>query len=177
MKSIVLMGMKHCGKTTLGVMLARRLRLPFIDLDQVVERIEEERLGSPVSAREIYRLRGREAFGELEARGLQEIAGGPARPPRRAVIALGGGTIENAEAMAVLADIGSFLYLEEDEDVLFRRIAAGGLPPFLEGGDPRENFHRLYEKRTALYRRRADAVVSLRGRTPGEGLDAILKVL
>ncbi len=175
--NIVLMGMKHCGKTTLGAMLARRLSREFFDLDRVVEGIEAERLGRPVTAREIYRLRGKEAFQALEERALREILGTGSGGADGVVVALGGGTIENGAALAILREAGILVFLDEDEEVLFRRIEAGGLPPFLEGSSPRESFHDLYEKRTSLYRERADLRVDLRGLGPGEGLDRLLELL
>jgi len=168
--NIVLMGMKHCGKTTLGAMLARRLSREFFDLDRVVEGIEAERLGRPVTAREIYRLRGKEGFQAL-------VLGTGSGGADGVVVALGGGTIENGAALAILREAGILVFLDEDEEVLFRRIEAGGLPPFLEGSSPRESFHDLYEKRTSLYRERADLRVDLRGLGPGEGLDRLLELL
>lgn len=177
MRSPVLMGMKHCGKTSIGRMLAKVRSMPFIDLDTKMEKLAARKWGAPVSVREIFRDRGREAFQALETEGLQEIARDLAFSADAAVIALGGGTIENSDGLGALAGRGFFIYLEEDEDVLFRRISSGGLPPFLESEDPGKSFHRLYEKRTALYRLRADLVVSLRGLSISEGLAELLRHL
>jgi shikimate kinase len=65
------------------------------------------------------------------------------------------------------------VYLEEDEDVLFQRVQASGIPPFLATDDPRGAFHLLYEKRTALYRKKADLTINARGKNPREVLEDI----
>ena len=163
----VLMGMKHCGKTTVGRLLAEKQGKEFIDLDEYVEALFLREKGRPLSVREIYCGEGKAAFGALEAESLSRIAGEYAAD-KRLILALGGGTIENPLALAALARGSLFVYLDEDEDVLFRRIAAGGIPAFLDGADPRAAFHLLYEKRTALYRKKADIHLDTRGKTPEE---------
>jgi len=173
----VLMGMKHCGKTTLGSLLAARLGIPFLDLDDLVEAAAATIEGRRMQVRDIYRRLGREGFRNLELRALEETAHGIEAEKTSFVLALGGGTIENPEGLAVLADYGVFIYLEEEEGTLFRRILAGGLPPFLQGDDPEKAFRLLYEKRTALYRAHADLVVPVHGLTPEEGVGKILAKL
>jgi shikimate kinase len=167
------MGMKHCGKTTLGRMLAEREGRVFIDLDGYAEALVSRQRGCPLTLREIYRDEGREAFQALEAESLACLMADYPEDGRRAVLALGGGTIENPEALAAFTGSCLFIYLEEDEDVLFRRIQASGIPPFLAGDDPRGAFHLLYEKRTALYRGKADLTIHTGGKNPGEILEDI----
>jgi len=77
------------------------------------------------------------------------------------VASLGGGTIENRPALDALDSLGVFVYLKVEADVLFRRIAKGGIPPFLSQDHPREDFQALYERRTALLAERADITVDL----------------
>jgi shikimate kinase len=174
MKSIVLMGMKHCGKTTLGKMLAPRLALPFIDLDHRIEEIARERWGGAEKIRDLYGRLGKEGFAILEAEALERTAEDLTRRRSPCVLALGGGTIENPGGLKFLAGLVRFFYLEEDEDVLFARISSGGVPPFLDPLSPRESFRKLYQNRAALYRDRADVILDLRNLTPLEGLEKLL---
>jgi shikimate kinase len=84
------------------------------------------------------------------------------------VLAFGGGIIENETAMGYLREKGIFIYLKEDAGTLFKRIEAGGIPPFLSPENPFESFLELYERRTALYHGQADMTVSVHGKTQEE---------
>ncbi|MDR1931242.1 MAG: shikimate kinase [Spirochaetales bacterium] len=178
MTRIFLMGMKHCGKSTLGRLLAPRLDAVFADLDERAEELFARKTGQRLSAREIFRTQGREAFMALEAEALREICKTGGRAPQFAqVVAWGGGTIENQAALSAAQGRGLNVFLDEEEDVLFRRIAASGIPPFLQGSDPQAAFHRLYEYRTPLYRAAADLIIDMRGLSPREGVEKIMEGL
>jgi shikimate kinase len=171
---IFLMGMKHCGKSSLGRRLAERLAMDFADLDEFAEGLFARKTGRKLTVREIYRTEGKEAFQALEAEALREICGdsGSSR-----IVALGGGTIENAAALQAMEGRGLCVFLDDDEALLFERIAASGIPPFLEGPDPREAFHRLYEYRVPLYRARTDVTIDKRGLSRDEALEALEKTV
>jgi len=161
---ILLMGMKHSGKSSVGRMLARDLVWKFYDLDQKLERIADP--SGRLSCRKIYGQEGKAAFREYElkaARLVVRLANNTA-----AVCALGGGTIENEEAMTVLAESGLFVYIEEAAEVLYRRIRRKGIPPFLDPAAPRQSFEKLYQRRTALYEQQADLTVEAAGRNQRE---------
>jgi shikimate kinase len=156
-KSIILMGMKHSGKSTLGGMLAWEMKVKHVDLDDLVE--EAYRSDRMLSCREIFRQHGKEVFMDLERQAAAELSG---RMRGNMLIAsLGGGTIENPPALVALASRGVFVYLRVDADVLFRRISKSGLPPFLSAEHPQEDFNALYSTRTALLERHADITVVL----------------
>lgn len=156
-KSIILMGMKHSGKSTLGGLLAWEMRVKHLDLDDLVE--ETYRSDRMLSCREIYRQHGKQVFMDLERQAAVALAG---RMRESLLIAsLGGGTIENPPALATLSHRGVFVYLRVDEDVLFRRISKGGLPPFLSAEHPQEDFNALYGTRTALLEQHAQVTVNL----------------
>jgi shikimate kinase len=186
---LVLMGMKNCGKTTVGRLISTKLQVPFQDLDEAVESIFQEQKSYFLSVREIYRNFGKEYFQNLETLALEQICSSPSPPSNPVgtrgaesafpslVLALGGGTIENPSALAVLDTKGFFVYLEEEEPILLQRILRGGIPSFLNEQDPEGDFHQLFLRRTALYRDRADLTLPIEGKNPDEVIQMILKCL
>ena len=187
---IFLTGVKHCGKTTVGRLLAGEWGVPFFDLDDLVEAACADETGIVGSCRDIYREYGKPAFLRYEteaalrlaetARHARESGSVAPVPGLEAIAALGGGTVENTEAMAVLKDFGLFVLLDAEPGELFERIKRGGIPPFLRngtgvpGGGIEEERHiyarflELYSRRMKLYRRQADIIIDTRGKTPRE---------
>ncbi|MFP4178565.1 MAG: shikimate kinase [Spirochaetaceae bacterium] len=155
---LIITGLKHCGKSSLGMRLAQTLSLPFYDLDTLI--LEDISGEGYLSVRELYRTAGRSKFQEHELAAAKKLAG--IMENTAAVAALGGGTIENEKALGMLPSRAPLLYLHVEEEELFRRISASGIPPFLEGDRrPEELFADIYARRTVLYERAADALLHL----------------
>jgi shikimate kinase len=174
---IVLVGPKHAGKTTAGIELARRLGLPFTDLDALIT----ERTGK--SPRELY-TEGPELFRRREAEALEAMLspaenGGTARYGFTGTAAAGGGIIDNPAAMRLFkAHRARLIYLEVSAESAWERISGGGeLPPFLRGGNPREQHRLLHERRARAYRKAAAAVIRAEGTPPLSIAEAIEDVL
>ena len=66
-RSIVLAGIKHCGKSTLGALLARRYHAELTDTDRVLEECFQAENGRKLTTREIFLELGPEAFRRFEA--------------------------------------------------------------------------------------------------------------
>jgi shikimate kinase len=119
---IFLIGFMCAGKSRVGRELATRLRMPFIDLDRVIE----ERVGPLVP---FFHKEGEAAFRRIESEVLGQVLQGP-----RAVVATGGGTpcvVDNMERMRAA---GMTVWLDVPEPELMRRIErAGGDRPLLLG--------------------------------------------
>ncbi len=162
MISIVLGGMKHCGKSTHGRALAGKLGCEFADTDTLLEELYRERTGEALSVREIYRKRGGDFFRRFEADIISILA---AAKPRDRVIALGGGVPANGFVKEDdLRALGRFVYIAIDGETAFRRVVSGGLPPFLENAsDPRRAFEELYRERDAFYRKYASDIIAVDG--------------
>jgi len=158
--NILLCGMKHCGKSTQGRLLARKLGARFIDLDLEVERMYFATTnGRRAGCREIYREHGEEYFRKLEA---AAIAGLMEFPPENAVISLGGGTVSNPFLPKDWKTLGKVVYLKASPLVLYSRIEKRGLPPYLaQTDDPAAKFRRICEEREADFERAADLVFDL----------------
>jgi len=173
MKSLILMGMKHCGKSTQGQHLARDMKRPFYDLDQEILNINPYR---EQTIRQLYKNQGSLTFQDLEFKAAKKIAEGSSRG-ETFVLSLGGGTINNTRAMEVLKESGLLLYLSEEESVLWERISLRGIPPFLDPEKPRESFQKLYHERTSLYTAAADITADIRGCNQDEAYKKIRETL
>ncbi len=150
MRIILLGGIKHCGKSTLGRIAAEELGYRFYDLDDLTLK---ETGGEWPSVREIWQDMGKEEFQLLEEDAsrnfiewiIPDLDGGGC------VLSLGGGTVENSGAMAWIGKKGTNVYIRGKEEMLYQRIMAKGRPPFLSETSPREDFSALYERRNTLY--------------------------
>jgi len=118
---LFLYGPPGSGKSTIGRILARRLDLPFIDLDAVIEASAKQ------SIRDVFACEGESGFRARERAALKHVtAGAPA------VIGLGGGALLNPENRALAESAGEILCFEADAATLERRVArAPGVRPLL----------------------------------------------
>jgi shikimate kinase len=159
---VYLVGMPGSGKSTVGRELAGRLGVPFVDLD---ERIERE-AGSTVP--EIFRHEGEASFRALEASALVKSS---MEDP--AVIACGGGVVLEPANRITLRNTGVAVFLDVPLDELRRRVEPTSDRPLIrKEGDLDE----LFESRGPLYREFAAHVVDASG-DPGEVADAIVEEL
>jgi shikimate kinase len=164
---IVLTGMKHTGKSTLGTLLAAKLSLPFYDTDAVIAEITGK------TARELFDEGGAALMIARETDACRLLAG-----RGECVIATGGGLADNAEAIEALRNDGLFVFIDTPFDVLFERVTEsarkdGRLPKFLQGPNPREQFQELFNRRTKTYATITDVIISAGTRTPPEILDEL----
>ena len=111
MTRIFLIGYMGAGKTTLGKAFARAMGLTFVDLDWYIE----ERYHKTV--RQIFEERGEDGFRELEKRMLHE-----ASDFENVVISVGGGTPCFFDNMDYMNQVGETVFLDVDNQVLFRRL-------------------------------------------------------
>jgi phosphatidylglycerol:prolipoprotein diacylglycerol transferase len=159
---VVLLGPKHSGKTSAGKILSNLLAVPFYDLDALIE----EKTGE--SPRALYG-RGEEIFRSAEYEALKAFleageTGGLSSFP--AVLATGGGIIDNRKAAALLSGKYMKICLEASAESAWERIAAGPLPAFLPPENPREAHARIHERRTKACRAFADLTIPVEGKPP-----------
>lgn len=104
--SIVLMGCKHCGKSTQGKLLAKQLVVDFYDVDEEIARLK----GTDV--RTFYTKNGVAAFVLAEEEACNDII--KKNEDRQIVIATGGGICDNPPALNSLRSCGTFVFLRLD---------------------------------------------------------------
>jgi len=149
-----LVGMPGSGKSTVGRQLARRLKLPFIDMDQRLE----VQLG--ISIRAFFEQHGEAAFRECEAALLAELAWqtGPM------VLSTGGGTVLRTDNRHTLRQgFVPVFYLSTTPEEIFQRVRHDGNRPLLQVGDPLERLRQLYSARDPLYREAAHCIMETTG--------------
>lgn len=161
--NVILIGMKHCGKSTVGAALAERWSCPFFDLDAVIEQVYRHDTGQGGSVREIFSACGEDFFRRIECAAACELYRQRWNADDDSVIAVGGRTPTNAAAAALLVELGPIVYLQGDPEQLYQRIVQGGLPPFLKVDDPKAEFMRICRERAARYEQLASTTIDTTG--------------
>ena len=165
-KPIGLTGFMGSGKTTIGRLLAQHLGWHFVDLDTRIE----ERTGLSIPA--IFERLGEPAFREMEYEALERSLGEAAESGRRAVLALGGGTIAQPRSLALLRSAAcTLVWLEcPVEELLARCATITNRPLFRDEA----SFRRLYAERLPFYEQ-ADFHVDSTG-NPRHVVERILRL-
>ncbi len=159
---VYLVGMPGAGKSVVGRELAGRLGVPFVDLDDEIERA----VGASVT--EIFARDGEPSFRAREAAALVDAS---VQDP--SVVACGGGVVLEPANRITLRNTGVAVYLDVPLEQLRDRVTpAADRPLIREDGD----LERLLADREPLYREFAAHVVDATG-SPGEVADAIVEEL
>jgi XRE family aerobic/anaerobic benzoate catabolism transcriptional regulator len=146
---IALLGLRGAGKSTIGRKLARRLRVPFIELDR---RVEE---AAGLSLAEIFALHGEDYYRRLEREVLDQIVG----ESRPAVIATGGGIVSARDTWPLLKRRCLTFWLRaQPEDHWNRVVQQGDRRPMAEHPEAMAELRRLLAERGALYAQAAHTV-------------------
>lgn len=173
---VYLTGFSASGKTTVGAILARKLRCRFIDTDRMIENQAD------MSIPEIFRRKGEAAFRALEEKALSKVL---RRPEKNLVVAVGGGVPANASMRRLIEADGRVIYLSCSARELCRRLRGMTDRPMLEvkarQGETvtqarQRRIRQLLDLRKPAYRR-ADIKVSTTDRPPRQVAEEILCAL
>ena len=161
--NITLIGMPASGKSTVGVLLAKRLGFSFLDVDLMIQ----EKTGKLL--KEIIAQEGMEGFLRVEERINQTIQA------VHTVIAPGGSVIYGPKAMKHLKDISQIVYLKLSYEEVVRRL--GDLTD--RGVAVREGMtlRDLYQERVPLYESYADLTICEGDRGPGAVVDELRAIM
>jgi shikimate kinase len=159
---VYLVGMPGSGKSTVGPELARRLGVPFVELDAEIER------ASGRTVREIFGEEGEARFRELEAEALTAAA---MRDP--SVVSCGGGVVLEPANRVTLRATGEVVFLSVPLDTLRARVHPAAERPLIH---TKGDLERLFSEREPLYREFAAHVVDASG-SPEDVAAAIEKEL
>ncbi len=146
-KPIILIGMPACGKSTVGVLLAKRLGYRFVDSDLIIQEREGRLL------QDIIQAEGMEGFVAIEEKVNLSLA----TETDRFVIATGGSAVYSEAAMEHFRRVGRVVYIKISYEAVRRRLGnfshRGVVMP--EG----YTLRRLYDERCALYEKYAHVIV------------------
>ena len=145
MRNIILIGMPGCGKSTVGVVLAKAAGMDFIDSDLVIQKEMGQRLSALIEAH------GDEGFRQIENRINAALMA------QNSVIATGGSAIYGEEAMQHFKDIGTVVYLKLSYEAIEDRL--GDLHERGVTIQPGWTLRDLYNERVPLYEKWADLTV------------------
>jgi shikimate kinase len=163
-KHIVLIGLPGAGKSTVGRLVAERLRAGFVDIDTILIRKE----GKPISM--IFAEKGEPVFREMERK---EVDAALANEP--AVIAPGGGWAAQPGALDDAKPRGYLVYLKARAEVAVGRAEPSGTRPVLMGDDPLARMRDLFTTRDPLYAK-ADATVLTEAKPAEKVADEVVRL-
>lgn len=150
-KNIVLIGFMGCGKTSVGMKLSYRLRMPVMDTDKLIEQREHR------SIKEIFRESGEHYFREVETRLLGELKD----KSYRSIYSVGGGTPVKEGNGALLKKLGTVVYLRIRPENVYQRLKNDTTRPLLQCEDPLERIRSLMNERKNAYEGCADFVIDV----------------
>jgi shikimate kinase len=156
--------MMGAGKSAVGPLLAQTLDCRFVDSDREIER------SAGMSVSEIFSLEGEREFRGRERRVVEDLSNGAD------VVALGGGTIAQPGAAAILRRTGTVVYLKASANTLLSRLGDCSDRPLLHGLAPEERLAKLESllaERASAYET-ATIAVDTEGRTLEMVVDEIL---
>jgi shikimate kinase len=165
-RAIVLIGFMGAGKSSVGLLLARRLNVPRFDTDELVA----ERLGMPIT--EIFDRFGESAFRDAETQLLREL---PLATP--AMVVTGGGTVLRQENVDILRSHGIFVYLAADEETLYERASRSEARPLLQTSNPQATLKYLLAVRAPVYAAVSDVTIETSSLNVEQLADEIMRQL
>lgn len=161
--NVILIGMPGAGKSTVGVVLAKKLGYDFLDSDLLIQK----KLGKKLS--ELIREKGTEGFNVLED------AVNSAIDVDRHIIATGGSAVYGEHAMAHFKEIGLVIYLRLSFGAVQKRL--GNLEDRGVSLRADQTLFSLYEERIPLYERYADVIIDCEHLELREVVDRIYREL
>lgn len=168
-RSLVLVGARGSGKTTVGRLLAQRMGRPFVDLDEQIEQ------SAGRSVREIFEAHGEPAFRELEAQALRNALSAAGQ-----VVAAGGGIVLREANRKELRE-HFCVWLKAEPAVLERRLrhdpATCKRRPALTSLPPEDEMRQVLAQRLPLYAEVCHLAVDTTDRPPDQVAEIIVAAL
>lgn len=163
MENIILIGMPGCGKSTIGVVLAKKLGYRFVDSDLLIQ----EQYG--MTLERLIEQYGDKGFIDIENDVNKSI------DISRSVIATGGSAVYGEEAMEHFKQIGTVIYIDIPTKEICERI--GSLKERGVVSNGKTTIEEIFEDRKRLYRKYADITVRFDNRLLREAVEEIYELI
>ncbi len=164
--NIILTGLRGSGKTTVGKILAKKLKWKFVDLDKEIEKEEKMKI------KNIVELKGWEYFRAKEAEVTKKIS-----QLDNSIISTGGGTIIDKDNEVELKKNGKVVYLYVQPDTCADRILNDSNRPALTAKtDLKKEINEIYRQRNGRYIKIANKIFH-RTENPEQDVEEIIKTL
>ena len=166
-RRIALIGLRGGGKSTLGALLADRLRVPFIELDREIEK----RSGASLS--EIFDMFGQETFRRAEREALNDVL----RQHKDFVIATSGSIVTEPGTLELLLSSCFTVWVRADPQEHMKRVMAqGDMRPMANSARAMDDLISILKSREPLYAK-AEAALTTTGKTPEQNLAELLRLI
>ncbi len=163
MSNIVLIGMPGCGKSTVGVILAKTLGVGFVDTDLIIQQREKRLL------QEIIDNDGIERFLDCEEDAIKSL------DCENSIVATGGSVVFREESMTHLKKNGKIIFLNVSLDEIKKRldnISTRGV-----AADKTQTIDDIYNQRFPLYEKYADYILDLDNSNVEETVEKICNLI
>ena len=162
-KNIILIGFMGCGKTSVGIKLSYRLRMPVEDTDKYIEQKEGRSISS------IFVEDGESFFRALETKTLEEFRD----KSYTRIISVGGGTPVNPVNRELLRQCGTVVYLRVRPETVYERLKNDTSRPLLQCEKPLDRIHSLMTERREAYEETADIIIDVDDKSMEEVLEEL----
>jgi shikimate kinase len=139
-KNIIITGFMGTGKSVVAKELARKLKMEYIDTDQVIEK----RQGLTIA--DIFTRYGENYFREQENKLVKELS-----QKENMVIATGGGTLLSSDNARILSQRGQIICLYADSQTIYNRVKRKNNRPLLNGENILDKISHLLKERKKIY--------------------------
>ena len=165
MKNIYLTGFMGTGKTTIGKILAKKLNLEFVEMDQIIEQREGQKIVN------IFAEKGENYFRDKERALLEELS-----LKENLVISCGGGLICNEQNLNLVKNSGIAITLNASVSNIYERTKKYTDRPLLNVDNPLKKIAELLNERTPYYEQ-AHHIINTDNRSTGTVVEKILFIL
>lgn len=166
MVNIILVGFMGSGKTSVGKVLAEKLDLEFVDMDEAIVKEQGK------SINDIFNDSGEAYFRELETEYLQHKV-----ECKNIILSTGGGVIVKEENIELLHQLGKVVFLNTPYEQILNNVKGDTARPLLQQENAEEIIYSLLQKREPAYFTAANIIVQTKGKSIQAIADEIIRLL